>query len=61
VFDVDVVLFESPLYTAVIKLVPSGNGNVAIDAVHDALPLVKVTAEQKTPAPFLKFTVPVGD
>jgi hypothetical protein len=57
VFDVDVALNASPLYTAVIEWEPTDK----VDVGHDALPLLKVTAEQIAVAPSLNVTVPVGD
>ena len=56
-FDVDVTLFASPLYTAVIEW----GANDIVDVEHDALPLIKVTGEQIAVAPSLNVTVPVGD
>jgi hypothetical protein len=57
VFDVEVALFVSPLYAAVIEWDPSDNADVG----HDAVPLLKVTAEQIVLMPSLNITVPVGD
>jgi hypothetical protein len=57
VFDVDVTLFASPLYTAVIEW----GANDIVDVEHDALPLIKVTGEQIAVAPSLNVTVPAGD
>ena len=56
--DVDVELFVSPLYTAVIEWEPTDN----VDIGHDALPLLKVTdGEQIVFVPSLNVTVPPGD
>jgi hypothetical protein len=57
VFDVDVALFASPLYAAVIECEPP----VSVLVVQPALPLVKVTAEQMTVTPSLNVAVPAGD
>ena len=57
VFDVDIALFMSPLYTAVIECEPT----VSAEVVQPALPLLNVTAEQIAVTPSLNVTVPVGD
>jgi hypothetical protein len=57
VFDVDVALFVSPLYAAVIECEPT----VSVLVVQPALPLLKATAEQITVTPSLNVAVPVGD
>ena len=57
VLDVDVALFASPLYTALIECAPSARFDVA----HSALLPTSVTAEQMAVAPSLNVTAPVGD